>query len=240
MPYLHMLVRLGEVDKAVQEAMEFLTHPMDIYALARTLAERGPIEKAFSLAQHGLALESSQGKAQLAEWLREQAQGHGRDDLALWAAQRALSENASLENYQVLQKIADREWERLKPEALKTVALSPYSKNKVDVYLYEKMYSQAIETVEGAGYYYEIDKVIAAVKTDHPEWAFRQCSRRADEIMDAGRAKDYAIAADWLRRGRDILVAAGMQDLWDAHLSKLMEAHQRKYKLMPMLENLRR
>lgn len=116
MPYLLMLVRLGETDKAVEEAMEFLIDPYDVHALARTLAEHGPVDKAFSLAQHGLALESGHGKAELAAWLRDQAQSHQRDDLALWAAQRALAEQASLENYQALQKIAGRQWERLKPE----------------------------------------------------------------------------------------------------------------------------
>ncbi|MGD9091278.1 MAG: hypothetical protein PVF74_00410 [Anaerolineales bacterium] len=240
MPYLHMLVRLGDTEKALQEAMGTLTQPEYILKLARSVAEHGPIEKAFSLAQHGLALESGRGKAELAEWLRDRAQGHQRDELALWAAQRALAEKASLENYKMLQKIAGSEWETLKPEALKTVADDISTGNKVDVYLYEKMYPQAIEAVDSAEWFYEIDKVIEAVKTEHPEWAFRQCSIRADQIMDAGRAKDYAIAADWLQRGRDILVAAGMHARWDDHLSDLMETHQRKYKLMPMLQNLRR
>ena len=240
MPYLHMLVRLGETDKAVGEAMESLTQPEDILVLARSIAEHGPIEKAFSLAQDGLELKSPQGKAELAVWLRDQALRHRRNDLALWAAQRSLAEKASLENYRRLQEFAGSEWERLKPEALKTVAADISPDNQVDVYLYEKMYPQAIETVGSAGWFYQIDKVIEAVKAEYPEWAFEQCSQRADQIMDAGRAKDYAIAADWLRRGRDILVAAGMHARWDAHLSALMETHQHKYKLRPMLQNLRR
>jgi uncharacterized Zn finger protein len=239
-PYLHMLVRLGETDKAVSGAMESLAQPQDILELAQSIAEHGPIEKAFSLAQHGLGVKSPLGKAELAVWLRDQALSQRRNDLALWAAQRALTEEASLQNYRRLQEIAGSEWERLKPEALKTVAADISPDHQVDVYLYEKMYPQAMETVDSAGWFYQIDKVLEAVKAEYPEWAFKQCSQRADQIMDAGRAKDYAVAADWLRRGRDILVAAGMRARWDAHLSATMETHQRKYKLMPMLQNLRR
>ena len=239
MLYLNMLVRLGETDKAVGEAMESLTRPEDFLELVRSIAKHDTINKAFSLAQHGLGLKSTHGTAELAVWLRDQALRHRRNDLALWAAQRALAEKVSLQNYRRLQEITGSEWERLKPEALKIVAADISPDNQVDVYLYEKMYPQAIETVGSAGWFYQIDKVIEAVKAQYPEWAFEQCSHRADQIMDAGHAKDYAVAADWLRRGRDILVAAGMHARWDDHLSALMETHQRKYKLMPMLQNLR-
>lgn len=238
MRYLHMLIRLGETDKAIEKAIENLLHPEDIHALATTLAEHGPLEKAFSLARHGLALESKQGKAALAEWLRDQAHSHRQAELALWAAQRALAEKANLPNYRALQQIAGSQWEELKPGALEIMRNSPSAESKVDVYLHEKMYLQAIETVDRASWFHNINPVIEAVKTEYPEWAFRQCSKQADQIMDAGRAKDYAIAADWLRRGRDILLAAGQQPHWAAHLSALMETHQRKYKLMPMLKKL--
>ena len=240
MLYLNMLVRLGETDKAVGEAMESLTQPEDFIELVRSIAKHDTINKAFSLAQHGLGLKSTHGTAELAVWLRDQALKHQRNDLALWAAQRALAEKASLQNYRRLQEITGSEWEQLKPEALKIVAADISPDNQVDVYLYEKMYPQAIETVDSTEWFFQIDKVIEAVKAQSPEWAFEQCSQRADQIMGAGHAKDYAVAADWLRRGRDILMAAGMHARWDAHLSALMETHQRKYKLMPLLQNLGR
>lgn len=239
MHYLHMLVRQGRVNEALEEAIENLSEPNSIHELARTIAKYGPIEKAFSLAKHGLALEREGGKAALAKWLRDEAQNHQRTDLALWAAQRALREKANLNNYQELHEIAGEEWENLKPSVLETVAASTNAHGKVNIYLYEKMYSQAIATVENAAWFRNIDQVIEAVKTEYPAWAFEQCSKRADEIMDAGRSNDYAVAVNWLRRGRDILLADSKQDRWDTHLSALMETHQRKYKLMPMLEKLR-
>jgi uncharacterized Zn finger protein len=56
--------------------------------------------------------------------------------------------------------------------------------------------------------------------------------------MDAGQAKNYRTAAEWLRRGRDILLSAGEKDRWNTYIDQIMDKHQRKYKLMPMLREL--
>jgi uncharacterized Zn finger protein len=56
--------------------------------------------------------------------------------------------------------------------------------------------------------------------------------------MDAGQARNYRTAAEWLQRGRDILLSAGEKDMWRVYLDQVMEKHWRKYKLMPMLHEL--
>ncbi len=56
--------------------------------------------------------------------------------------------------------------------------------------------------------------------------------------MDAGRSSEYDVAVEWLRLGRDILVAAGQKERWNAYLAHLLEKHWRKYKLRPMLKEL--
>ena len=96
MLYLQMLVQQEQSEQAISEARQYLTAPQDIHALARTLIGAGEIEKAFQLAQHGLTLDKEQGKAALAEWLRDQARDHGHPNLALDAAWQALSENVTL------------------------------------------------------------------------------------------------------------------------------------------------
>jgi len=238
MLYLHMLVKQEQSDQAIAEAIQYLVAPEDIHALARTLADHDEIEKAFQLAQHGLELEESRGKAGLAEWLRDQAEKHQQPDLALKAARRALTENVTLENYQALQRILGDGWKTLREEALQITAQGKSADYKADIYLYEKMYDQAIAVVDQAVWFSNIDKVIEAVKAEYPEWAFRQCQKRAEAIMDAGQAKNYHVAAEWLRRGRDILLSAGENDMWDTYLARVREKHQRKYKLMPMLREL--
>ena len=47
-----------------------------------------------------------------------------------------------------------------------------------------------------------------------------------------------AAAAEWVRHGRDILLAAGLEKMWRDTITHLMDVHPRKYKLMPMLRAL--
>jgi uncharacterized Zn finger protein len=239
MLYLHMLVQQGESDKALAEALEFLAQPREIHELAKTLVEYGHPLKAIQLAEHGLKLEEEEGKAQLAAWLRDLANTNGQPDLALSSAQQALTYEVSLENYLALQAIAEAKWASLKPEILTVVSRSQSTDGKVDIYLHEGMHDEAIAEVDQSRWFYNIDEVIEAVKSSHPEWAFKQCRQNAEAIMDAKKADKYDVAVEWLRRGRDILLAAGQQQEWSLYLNKVLEIHQRKYKLVPMLQALR-
>jgi uncharacterized Zn finger protein len=238
MLYLHMLVKQGQSDKAISEARQYLRVPENIHALARTLIDHDEIEQAFQLAGHGLTLDETRGKAALAEWLRDQARERGEPDLALDAARRALAENVTLENYQALQQISGAGWGTQRAEALEITAQGKSADHKADIYLYEKMYQQAIAVVDQATWFSNIDKVIEAVKADYPKWAFRQYQQRAEGIMDAGQAQNYRTAAEWLRRGRDLLLSAGEIEIWNTYIDQIMDKHQRKYKLMPMLREL--
>jgi len=261
--YLQMLVQVGKSEKAFQEAMTLLTHPDEVRSLAQVMAEQGEVEKAVQLARYGLSISESdhatnrepreshrlliqdylvvtemQGRLELAIWLRDLAWEHDDRDTALWAAWQALKWGATLTNYQRLQEIAGHEWIDLKPKALEIVAQSDELVGKVDIYLEEGMHDEAIRVVDGRTWFFNIEKVIDAVKETHPIWAFRQCAKQAEAIMNAGKAKDYNVAAEWLRRGRDILLAAGEQAMWSEYIEEIMAVHHRKYKLMPLLREL--
>lgn len=238
--YLQMLIRLGRSELACAEARDYLSDSADILTVARALAERGEMERALELAAHGLALKSERGRAALAEWLRDQALACKRGDLALQAGWQALRDNVSLENYRWLREHLGEEWPFHRAEALRIVASSPSAGEAAEIYLYERMYREAMALADQESWYVDIDRVIEAVKGEFPEWAFEKCRRRAEEIMNAGKASHYDVAVDWLRRGRDILLAAGRQAEWNAYLQLLLETHQRKYKLLPMLKALDR
>ncbi len=57
--------------------------------------------------------------------------------------------------------------------------------------------------------------------------------------MNAGESGHYDEAASWLRRARDIYLQHQRQAEWTAYLNGLLERHARKYKLVPMLRDLR-
>lgn len=236
--YLQMLVRLGRSDQAFAEAWEYLSEPTEILTVAQTLAEHGQTELALNLAAHGLTQKSAQGRAALASWLRDQAQAQGQTELALQAAWQALRDDTCPENYRWLQEHLGKEWPSRRAEALQIVASSDDFQGAVEIYLAEQMYREAMALADRYPWRVDVDSVIEAVKAEFPDWAFRQCGRRAEEIMDAGKAGQYDEAVRWLRRGRDILLAAGRKAEWDAYLQSLLEKHHKKYKLVPMLKTL--
>lgn len=248
---LQYLIKLDRIDEAIAEAMEYLEQPRHIHVVAQALLDAGKIDKAFALAQHGLALETNTGendysypsaswgvadaKASLAAWLRDEAEKHHQPALALASAREALHYDTNLTNYLCLQEIAGARWAELKAEALGIVNQTPGSEEKVEIFLHEGMLEAAVKTVDAMQYFYDIVPVLDAVQHEYPEWAFKHCAKRAESIMDAGKAARYDEAAEWLRRGRDILRPAGFEKQWASYLSGVMDKHQRKYKLMPML-----
>jgi uncharacterized Zn finger protein len=77
-----------------------------------------------------------------------------------------------------------------------------------------------------------------AIET-HPAWVIETCRRQAEEIMNLGRSRDYEEAVDWLAKVQDAHLAAGREGEWLAYLEELIDHHQRKYELRPMLEDLK-
>jgi uncharacterized Zn finger protein len=84
-----------------------------------------------------------------------------------------------------------------------------------------------------------VGRVADAAIESHSDWVIETCGRQAEEIMNQGRSKDYDGAVDWLAKVRDANLAAGREEEWLAYLAELIDHHQRKYKLRPMLEDLK-
>ena len=57
--------------------------------------------------------------------------------------------------------------------------------------------------------------------------------------MDAGKSKAYHYAADWLWRAKKAYQLMGKEAEWAAYLNALMVKHARKYRLIPLLEELK-
>jgi len=238
MRYLYMLIQLKQNDKALDEAQRVLNEPSKIHDLCITFVEQGESEKAIQLAQYGLKQEGRSAKARLAAWLSELAERENLPDIAFSAASEALNNDATLSNYLAVQKFSGDSWADIKSSILEQVAGASATEGKVDIYLHEGMHDEAIATFEQRHMFLYIDKMIEAVKDTHPRWAYQKCKDQADRIMDAGQSKSYDVAAEWVRRGRDILVAAGLEQEWRSYISYLLGVHAKKYKLIPMLRKL--
>ncbi len=111
---------------------------------------------------------------------------------------------------------------------------------QVEVFLHEDLIADAIAAVEGKTVGSLVAQVADAAIESHPDWVIETCRGSAEEIMNEGSSKHYGEAVTWLAKARDAHTAAGREDEWRAYLEELIARHQRKYKLRPLLEALKR
>jgi uncharacterized Zn finger protein len=235
-----MLARLGRAQDAVEYSLKRLAAPEDALAAAEALREQGELEAALRVGEHGLSLEGR--KSRLASWVRDLAAGTRHPELALEAAVVAFRADPDLASYRRVRELAGERWpehrERLLDHLRQRVPY--YPAGHVDVFLHENLIQDAIAVVEESPFETLVAQVADAAIESHPEWVIDACRKQAEEIMDEGRSKDYAEAVTWLAKVRDAYLAAGREEEWQVYLDELIDRHQRKYKLRPMLENLGR
>jgi uncharacterized Zn finger protein len=240
---VNMRARSGDVEKAIADAKAYIVDPQAILSLAEILADNGELGASFEVAGFGLNLEEQvgSGKVELARWTREKAAAAGNHSLALQAAQTAFTSSYALADYKVVQQLAGDQWQEIKPELLKHLRKAYSSTLQIDIYLHENMLTEAMAVLDNLGYAPEHDlrRVIEATRETYPDWGIRMTKREAEKIMDAGSSGSYDTAVSWLKTARDIYQQHQRQQEWEAYLDRLLDTHHRKYKLVPMLRNIR-
>ncbi|RME33346.1 MAG: SWIM zinc finger domain-containing protein, partial [Deltaproteobacteria bacterium] len=188
---LTMLVKLGRVQEAVDQGLQYMTTAEEAQALAQALRERGAVEEALRIAEHGLSLEGP--KASLARWLRDAASSAGQTGRALDAAVIAFRESPSLADYQAVQELAGDRWPELRSELLEHLrqTKSYYPQAQVEIFLHEGLIDDAIAAVGETTSYYLVEPVVDAAIERRPDWAIRACRQQAEPIMDQGRSQHY-------------------------------------------------
>jgi uncharacterized Zn finger protein len=235
-----MLARLGRAQEAVEYSLKHLVAPEEALAVAEALREQGELEAALQVGEHGLSLEGP--KSRLASWVRDLATGTGRPELALEAAVVALRADPDLASYRRVRELAGKRWPEHREQLLDHLRqrVPYYPAGEVDIFLHENLIQDAIAAVEESPVETLVARVADAAIESHPEWVIDTCRKRAEEIMDESRSKHYAEAVTWLAKARDAYLADGRAEEWQVYLEELIDRHQRKYKLRPMLENLGR
>lgn len=237
--YVTMLARLGRVQKAVDEGLQYLSAPAEVLTLAKVLREQGELAAALRVAEHGLTLSGSKGP--LAAWLCDLADGMGEPERALEAAAVAFKATPSMAAYQRVQELAGERWSELREGLLAHLrqASFVYSQAQVDIFLHEGLLDDAIAAVEKGGGYDLIERVMDAVIEHRPDWVIKAARRQAERIIEPGKSKYYHHAVNWLEKARAAYRAAGREAEWRAYLAEIRTRHGRKYKLMGMMEGFK-
>jgi len=234
-----MLARLDRAGEAVEYALKYVRAPEQVLAVAEALRERGHTEEALRVGAWGLSLEGEMFR--LAGWLRDLAEGLGRHELALEAAVAAFHAEPGLGSYRRVQELAGEHWPEYRRRLLDLLrqSTSYFPSGQVEVFLHEDLVGDAIAAVEGELGGALVARVADAAIESHPDWVIRTCCGQAEEIMDEGRSKYYDEAVIWLAKARNAYLVAGREEEWHAYVEELIAHHQRKYKLRPMLEDLK-
>lgn len=237
--YLTMLVKTGQIAEAVAYARQYADMTDEILSLAQALALCNHMPEAIQIAEFGLELQGD--KLALARWLRDTAANQQAPEVALRAAKIAFTQSYAMQDYQAAETLAGPTWPMLKPELLHQLATASYALERLDIYLHENMFTEAMAYVDQKGNadYQLVGKVVDAVWEREPEWAIRHCQQQAEAIMDAGKSKYYAYAIRWLEKASRAYQVMNRQADWDTYMIGLVQKHARKTSLRPQLEQLR-
>jgi uncharacterized Zn finger protein len=240
--YLTMLARLGRIEEAMTAAQTQMSTMEEAFALAKMLRQQGAIEQALEIAQAGLTV-SGTCLYDLGIWTGDLAEELDRPEIALTARFAAFEAKPSFQDYQKIEETAGKEWTTLRKDLLQILQNHTawgMDEAKVDIFLYEGLIDRAIEIVNDLSYYYAplIHRVMDAAVSQHPDWVIENARRRAEEIMDRGKADAYHHAVEWLSKAQIAYQQAGRLADWQTYYEQLRQSHARKYKLMAMLQKL--
>lgn len=236
-----MLAETGQIEDAVEYAIEHLSDPRSLLELARALEENGYTTAAFTVAEHGLTGEEY-GKNDLAKWLRDHAASAGEDELALDAAITAFEVSPSVSSFEAVEELAGEDWETVRNDLLEFLRTEKPSNRTAaraaEVFIHENQYDDVIDLAERTGRTSVIESVVEAVIEERPQWVIETCKSQAEPIVEQGKHDSYDTAVRWLRRAGEAAQVADELEEWREYVETMREEHYQKYKLRPMLDDL--
>jgi uncharacterized Zn finger protein len=238
--YLTMLGRLGRVEEALAAAETQMKSIEDAFALAKTLAEQGSLAEALDIALAGFNLPGN-SQYELGIWTSDLAEALGHPQAALVALMAAFQVKPCFVDYQRMAELAGDRWESIKTELLRMIRTCRnwgVESAKIDIFLHEGLIEDAISTVTELSSYNSalIHRVMEAAVSHNPDWVIANARRRAEKIMDEGKAEYYDDAIAWLKKVRAAYIKSSRQADWSKYREKLIEIHARKRKLMTMFK----
>ncbi|WP_066425163.1 SWIM zinc finger domain-containing protein [Anabaena sp. 4-3] len=238
--YLTMLARLGRIEEAVATAQTEMSSQEEAFALAKTLAQQGSLSQALEIAAAGFELWGN-CQYELGIWTSDLALELGNREAALLALTAAFEVKPQFVDYQKIAELAGEDWEIIKLDLLRIIyTCEDWGREsaKVDIFLHEGLIDDAIATVSELTHHHAplIHRVMEAAINHNPDWVIANASRRAERIMNAGKAEYYGEAIAWLKQARAAYIASGRQADWTRYRELLIAIHGRKRKFMGMLE----
>jgi uncharacterized Zn finger protein len=239
--YLTQLAALGRIKEAMSAAKLLMDTAEAAFALAKILREDGYLVEALEISEAGIKLPGN-CLYEFANWTSDLAQGLEEYTTALNASIIAFKIRVSFRHYQKIRDLAGENWSTVKQDLLATLHKEPnwgIQEAKVDIFLHEGLIDDAIKTVERDSYYDSelVHKVMDAAIPHRPDWVINNSRKRAEPIMNEGKADRYESAVRWLKKTKAAYYQMGKQAEWSAYHSQLEAEHGRKRKLMGLFKD---
>ncbi|NEQ45330.1 MAG: SWIM zinc finger domain-containing protein [Leptolyngbya sp. SIOISBB] len=241
--YLTMLAQLGRTEEVMTIAPQRVTTLTEAKAIAATLRAQNQLPQALQIALQGLQLDDANPflAYEFASWTADLATGLGNSVAALEASILGFKARPVFKDYQTLQTLAGSDWSAVQTDLLnhlRTTRNWGIEEAQINIFLHEGLWKDAIAIASQLSSYYShlILKVMDAVIESHRQWVLDNARPRAESIMDAGQAKHYHHAVDWLKRVKAAYHALDQNTDWQQYHRQLKETHGRKRKLMGLME----
>jgi len=225
------LLKLHRVDEAVTEA-----RAASDYDLLR-LAELFEAESQGKLVEELIRDRSrvSQDR-RLFEWLKQSAIKRGDIPEALKLAQQLFWASPSTNGYEEMKSLARQLglWEKLRPQLMERIEKDRQYALLTEIHLLEEEIDAALKTVSHssdwsgawAGYSLSL-RVAKAAEETRPHESIALYVEAADRLIKARDRRNYAQAAEYLVRVREVYLHMGEEKTWQGFISDLREKNRR-------------
>jgi uncharacterized Zn finger protein len=240
--YVCMLIQMNRLDEAIA-ATELIRNEQESFTIAKKLLESGVQKEALQIAKKGLEFQDQDQKKfkslELAQWTANLAERMGESEICLNAKLVAFKIKPDFGDYRKICDLAKEQWATIKQDLL--TYLKTYDgwgglEAKVDIFLEEKMFDEAIAI---ANSYLSRNQtkllIMRAVIEFKPEWVISQAKALAADIINRGKADAYNDAISWLEQVRNGYFVTDNQQEWLTFRTELLSTHGRKRKLMDLL-----
>ncbi len=237
--YTRMLIQLGRLDEAIAAAQDVHSES-DALEIANQLIAQGAEKEALNIAYKGLQLHKEENKhyssLELAVLTATLAERFGENEILLKAKLISFKMRPSLTDYHKIRDLTKTQWSSIKPDLIKHLSTTSSDEAKVDIFLEEEMYDEAIAIANA--HYCSIGirlRVMKAVVKINPKWVVAKSQVLAEEIINSGNSKAYENAIAWLEQMRKGYLAMKKEKDWLSYRSQLVTTHGKKRKLMELL-----
>ena len=225
------LIQLGRLDEALEVAQKHLTvSGWERLQAAQALYAAGRKDYALAFAKAGLPDKD----LRLAEWVAEEYARRGDAAGALEIQLTRWQTEPGMKLFETLEQLAKKlkQWEALRPRLLAELEKGSHLTLLADIYLRDEEWDAAwavaenVRTPKPAWGWENLRLHVAQASDKHcPEKAIPVYLDAAEKLIARQGRKNYAAAAGYLRRARDLFSNIKRSDEWKKTIADLRERH---------------